>query len=115
MFAIRGDVCHLCGHSGAKVADHVIPFSVRPDLVADPDNMRPAHGPLVRHKKGPLVGQVLRDDRCPTCVEEGKSGACNGNRGAKPLAEYIPPVKLDGSDRNGAWDPSRPYVPAVIL
>lgn len=83
MFEQRGTVCHLCGHPGATEADHVIPFSVAPWRVADPENMRPVHGSLYRSRK---TGQVIRDARCRTC---GKS--CNQSRGATRMEHTISP------------------------
>jgi len=38
-----GSTCHLCGLPGANTVDHLIPRSVRPDLMFDLENMRPAH------------------------------------------------------------------------
>ncbi len=39
-------VCHLCGHTGAKVADHLVPVAERPDLALTASNMKAAHGYL---------------------------------------------------------------------
>ena len=39
-------VCHVCGHSGAKVPDHLAPVAERPDLALDAANMKAAHGYL---------------------------------------------------------------------
>ncbi|WP_430783910.1 hypothetical protein [Actinoplanes sp. G11-F43] len=96
MFAIHGDICHLCGHRGATVADHLKPKRTHPHLIDDPNNMRPAHG--VKNQRGP--GGIPFDARCQTCLREGKPGTCNGSRGAKPMesdvvfAAYVPPVVL---------------------
>jgi hypothetical protein len=109
MFERFGDVCHICGHPGATVADHLLTNKDRPDLVAEPGNMRPAHG--VENQRGP--GGIPFDARCQTCLKEGKKGTCNGTRGAKPLAAYVPVVKLDGSDRG--WRPGKVYVPPIVL
>lgn len=38
-----GTTCWLCHLPGADSADHVIPKSLRPDLMWDLDNLRPAH------------------------------------------------------------------------
>lgn len=84
MFEERGTVCHLCGHPGATEADHVIPLSVRPDLRADSNNLRPAHGG--KRQLGP--GGVYIDARCQTCLAEGKPGTCNQTRGAKPIGGF---------------------------
>jgi hypothetical protein len=45
---IRRDrgVCHICGHTGAKVPDHLVPVAERPDLALDAANIRAAHGYL---------------------------------------------------------------------
>lgn len=114
MFQARGTICHLCGHPGATVADHVIPKRERPDLVADPSNMRPAHG--TDRQVGP--GGRLFDARCKVCIQQGKKGTCNGTRGATPLeaatGPYVPPILLDGSDQ-GRWKPGDAYVPPIAL
>jgi hypothetical protein len=111
MFQIHGDTCHLCGHPGATVADHIKPLRTHPHLVADVDNMRPAHG--TKNQRGP--GGILFDARCEDCIKEGKKGTCNGTRGAKPLEEpeYVPPILLDGSDRG--WRQGEVYAPAISL
>lgn len=70
MFQIYGTVCIICGHPGARQADHLVPISQNPHQPIDPHGLRPAHGN--RHRYG--------DDRCPTC-----GLACNQSRGAKPL------------------------------
>jgi hypothetical protein len=74
----RSDLCHLCGHHGARTADHII--SAR-DWPRGPDgrhlpglddvaNLAPAHG---------TIGST-RLNRCPTCGR-----LCNQARGASPL------------------------------
>jgi hypothetical protein len=65
MFAIYGDLCHLCGHGGATQADHLIPISVWATQPIDPHAMRPAHG------NEPHT-------RCATCGR-----ACNQEKGNK--------------------------------
>lgn len=69
MFAIYGDLCHLCGHPGADSADHLTPISVWPDQPIDPHLMRPAH------QRRP----------CPTCGRR-----CNRERGAGPIPTALP-------------------------
>ena len=61
-------LCHICGHPGAKVVDHVIPVTERPDLALDVSNMRAAHGYL---KGG--------GGECATC------SAASMARGGKPV------------------------------
>ncbi|MFE2323596.1 HNH endonuclease [Streptomyces sp. NPDC059385] len=56
----ESDVCHLCGHPGADVVDHLTPVSRGGDPL-DPDNQAPAHG----------------INRCATCGRN-----CNGEKGA---------------------------------
>jgi hypothetical protein len=69
MFAIFGDVCHLCGHGGAREADHLTPLSLDPDQPIDPYAMRPAHG---------------GNGRCPTCQR-----ACNAERGNGEITKHL--------------------------
>ncbi|MFC9247761.1 HNH endonuclease [Streptomyces sp. NPDC057136] len=59
-FLAANDVCHLCGHPGANVVDHVTPVTAGADP-EDQDNWAPAHGIT----------------RCPTCGRN-----CNGEKGA---------------------------------
>ena len=42
--AQHGGVCHLCGHGGARQADHLESAADRPDLIWVAANIRPAHG-----------------------------------------------------------------------
>ena len=63
MFAMYGDLCHLCGHPGADSADHLVPISVAPHQPVSPHGMRPAHG-----------------RPCPTCGRR-----CNAERGTSEL------------------------------
>ncbi|MFJ5804857.1 HNH endonuclease [Streptomyces sp. NPDC093093] len=60
-FLAESDVCHLCGHAGADVVDHVHPVARGADP-KDTSNWRPAHGVK----------------RCPTCGRN-----CNGEKGAR--------------------------------
>lgn len=72
MFAMFGDLCHLCGHHGAGEADHLVPIAVDADQPIDPYGMRPAHG---------------SNSPCPTCPpRNGKPRSCNQERGTKPPA-----------------------------
>lgn len=59
------DVCIVCGHSAADAVDHINPVA-RGGSRTDPDNLAPIHGV----------------NGCPTCLRK-----CNGEKGAKPLAE----------------------------
>ncbi|GIH98104.1 hypothetical protein [Planobispora takensis] len=61
MFAMFGDLCHLCGHHGAGEADHLVPVAIDADQPIDPYGMRPAHG---------------SSSPCPVC-----SRKCNQERG----------------------------------
>lgn len=67
MFAIYGDVCHICGHHGAGEADHLVPYSKAEDKarIAEPHEMRPAHG---------------GNYPCPVCGRK-----CNAERGNGPV------------------------------
>lgn len=65
-------VCWICGHTGAKVGDHVIPVTERPDLALDAANIRASHG---YRRSG--------DGACQTCTAAagGKPIYCNELRG----------------------------------
>lgn len=72
------DICGICGHSGARTANHIVPAKRWPrdengrplPGMDDLSNLEPAHGTL---GAGPLV----RHNRCPVC---GK--LCNQSLGA---------------------------------
>lgn len=77
----QSDLCHLCGHHGARTCDHIIPAALwpkgadgkpLPGLDA-PANLAPAHG---------TIGNTGRVNRCPDCGR-----LCNQERGAKPLTD----------------------------
>lgn len=84
------DLCHLCGHRGAKTADHIITpadWLRRYGSLAGVDslgNLAPAHGNL---GNGPI------HNRCTTCGQ-----VCNQVRGNR----VIVPV------RSRVWDTPRP-------
>lgn len=69
MFATYGDTCHICGHAGAREADHLVPVSHDSDQPVDPHLMRPAHG---------------GNAPCPVCGR-----ACNAERGAGPIIRTL--------------------------
>lgn len=78
MLAVN-DICALCGHPGARTADHIIRpalwlamYGTR-DGCDDIDNLQPAHGTAGNR----LTGTI---NRCGIC---GK--LCNQSRGAKPI------------------------------
>ena len=80
MFAIYGTVCHICGHGGAREADHLVPLAVDPDQPVDPHAMRPAHG---------------SNHPCRQCTgANGKPRKCNQERGTRPLNTVFRP-KID--------------------
>lgn len=76
----QSDLCHLCGHYGARTADHIIPardWPRGPDGrhlpgLDDVSNLAPAHG---------TIGNTGQVNRCPDCGR-----VCNQSRGANPLA-----------------------------
>lgn len=67
LFLADHDVCHICGHPGANVIDHVIPVAAGAHP-RDQDNWAPAHGIT----------------KCPTCGRN-----CNGEKGATPSASRL--------------------------
>jgi len=76
MFAIYGDTCHLCGHPGARTADHLVPVALDADQPIDPHDMRPAHGSGGTHP-----------NPCPTCRRH-----CNQERGTKAVDALFKPA-----------------------
>jgi 5-methylcytosine-specific restriction endonuclease McrA len=72
-FLAESDVCHLCGHVGADVVDHVRPVSRGADP-GDMDNWLPAHGVNL----------------CPTCGRNcnGSKGAASGPTGLKATRDW---------------------------
>lgn len=62
-----GGICHLCGHPGAKQADHVVAYAEGGDDSVS--NLRPAHGSAGKQK-----------NPCPVCGIN-----CNNVRGALSL------------------------------
>lgn len=81
MFAMYGDLCHLCGHHGARQADHLTPVSVDPDQPIDPRLMRPAHG-------GGSVERGL-DNPCPTCGRRCNQERGNGHTTGRSTAQQL--------------------------
>jgi len=73
------DLCHLCGHHGARTSDHII--SIKEwltrhgtlDGVNDPANLAPAHG---------TKGRALNPCPHPAC----QGRLCNQVRGSRSLA-----------------------------
>jgi hypothetical protein len=70
------DMCGICGHGGARTADHIIPPKLWAQLFPDDPqgcdglaNLRPAHGTMA-------PGAPI--NRCLTCGR-----ACNQSRGAR--------------------------------
>lgn len=70
------DLCHLCGHGGARTGDHIIPPKQWPPGVPGVDsvaNIAPAHGTMGS-------GRHRIHNRCTTC---GK--LCNQSRRDTPI------------------------------
>jgi hypothetical protein len=68
------DLCHLCGHHGAKTGDHIITVADWPPGLPGVNgihNIAPAHG-----ARGPHPA-----NRCPECHR-----LCNQVRGTRALA-----------------------------
>jgi hypothetical protein len=63
-------ICHICGHPGAGVPDHLVPVTERPDLALKAENMKAAHG---YRRSAPGFGA------CPVCT------AAAEKRGGKPV------------------------------
>lgn len=65
-------ICHICGHGGARQAEHLIPVTERPDLMFSMANCRPAHG----------AGRGTGSNPCPACSAEARRPIfCNGIKG----------------------------------
>jgi hypothetical protein len=58
------DLCIICGHPGARTAEHVVPHSL--GGTDDVDNLAPSHGTMGPHPANP----------CPTCGR-----LCNQSQG----------------------------------
>lgn len=74
----ESDLCHLCGHGGARTSDHIITAKDWPrgldgrhlPGLDDPANLAPAHGTIGNQALNP----------CPYGC-----GVCNQRRGGRPL------------------------------
>jgi hypothetical protein len=91
VIAFYGDVCHLCGHGGARGVDHLIPQTDRPDLVYVMSNCRPVHGTY---------------NRCPVCRQHCNQvrGGYSIERARRILAERAPkaePPRKPKPDESG--------------
>lgn len=67
------DTCHICGHPGSDVLDHITPKAR--GGTDDPTNLAPAH----------------HNNECPTCGHR-----CNREKGAK---HHAPIIRRSGSLR----------------
>ena len=94
MFAMYGDICHLCHHHGARQADLVIPASYNPEQILQPGSMLPAHG-AGRRSDG-------TDNPCPVCGLR-----CNTVRGNRPIGRTR--AALGSSRRKAEVKPSRKW------
>jgi len=54
-----GDVCHICGHGGARQADHLVDPGTDPEIRYKVSNGRPAHGSARGRGNNP----------CPVCSQ----------------------------------------------
>lgn len=78
------DICHLCGHGGARTADHIIAYSDWPPGLPGVDstaNLAPAHGSM---------GPARPPNRCPVCRQ-----LCNQvrkDRRLRPVRSRVPPA-----------------------
>lgn len=80
----RNDICALCGHPGARTADHIIPARLWPRDAAGkpvpgldgPGNLQPAHGTM-----GSGRG---RQNRCATCGKLCNQAKGSGRRAYRP-------------------------------
>jgi len=81
----NSDLCGLCGHHGARTADHIIPVDEwlrrygTYDGVNDQTNLQPAHG-----TKGPI------NNPCHQCRAAGRNGMCNQSKGARLIVVVSP-------------------------
>ena len=68
-----GGLCHICGHGGARTADHLIPEAENPDQEWRIEAFRPAHG--------------APGNPCQVCTAEcGRPVYCNNLRGMGSVA-----------------------------
>jgi hypothetical protein len=68
-FMMFGNTCHLCGHGGAGVTDHLRPVALYPFQPITPWGMRPSHG---------------RGYPCNQCPQHnGKPRMCNELKGIR--------------------------------
>lgn len=99
------DVCGLCGHHGAKTADHIVSWRNWP---RDPDgrmfpgfnslgNLQAAHGTMG-------AGRDKIHNRCPVC-----NRLCNQSKGAGRPAGA--PVRLDRFPEAATRPASRKWYP----
>lgn len=95
MFALYGDTCHLCGHRGARTADHLTPIKIAPDQPVSPLTMRPAHG---------------RGSPCRECPSDNPKGRhCNESRGAREATKPRREGEGQGALRTSrSWDDGKP-------
>lgn len=64
-------ICHLCGHPGAKQADHLVQYAEGGDDSLE--NLRPAHGSAGKQKNPcPVCGLNCNNIRGALSVEAGK-------------------------------------------
>lgn len=88
-----GEVCWLCGHGGARQADHVQAATERPELEYAVSNGRPAHG--------------APGNPCPVCSQAAGRGVyCNQLRGmgsverARRLIRELTRLAMPGDDQS---------------
>lgn len=97
-----GDLCHLCGHGGARQSDHLVDPETRPDLRYAVSNGRPAHGAARGRGANP----------CAVCSRAaGRPVYCNQVRGmgsvqrARNKIRALTGLAMPGDSGGAAPDP----------
>lgn len=98
----HGDLCHVCGHGGARQSDHLVDPGTRPDLRFAVSNGRPSHGAARGRGANP----------CTVCSRAaGRPVYCNQLRGmgsverARNKIRELTGLPMPGDSGGAAPDP----------